>query len=174
MKYFLLFIILLLILSTLSSSQTKMVASIKRYNTILNLVKNTCVIIPDMDNASLCFKNGFFKGDTINYEGMTYEHSNILDSMIITRFNSNSSEYAIVPIGYCGGGSGYFYYFLLFGVNGTSITELDCQYMKDSTGHGRFESMRVDGDTVFVEVDDYPHLTNKFLFRENKLTRVEE
>jgi hypothetical protein len=151
-----------------------MIVSAKRYNSILKLVKNTCVIIPDMDGKSFCFKNGVFKGDTINFEGMTYEYSNILDSMIITRFNSGSSEYALVPIGYCGGGSGYFYYFLLFGVKGTSITELDCQYMTDSTGHGRFESMRIDGDTVLVEVDDYPHLTNKFLFRGNKLDRVKE
>jgi hypothetical protein len=167
-NYILLFIILLLILSELSSSQTK------SYDSILNMVKNKCVVIPQEDDYSFCFKNGKFQKHIEVYARDVIEYSNIIEPIIVTHFNSDSSEYAVVPIDHWMGGTGTFYYFLLFVVKDTCIKQLDCSWMSDTSGHGRFESIRVNGDTVLVEVDDYPHLTNRFLFRDSKLIKLDD
>jgi len=123
-----------------------------------------------MDDKYFCFKNGNYRGpDRIDNGWNHPEHSEMLDSIVVIQSNSGFSEYAIVPIVFNGGGSGYLYYFLLFGIMDTCITQLDYDGIRDSTLYGRFKSMRASGDTVLVEVDDEPHITNKFLIRGNKL-----
>jgi hypothetical protein len=144
----------------------------------LKLIKNACVTIHDWDDMRFCFKNGWYKEK--NPEGTlsdgtilrTYKESKFLDPLIFTQYGSDSLEYALVPIGYSGGGSGYFYFILLFVYKNGCALQLDSRSIMDSTGHGVYETTKIKGDTVFVYLDDYPPFINRFLFRDNKLINL--
>jgi len=171
--------ILLGLLSSETNSQAKNTNVIHHQRTFLKSIKNACVTIHDWDNMRFCFKNGYYKRknetDTLNNGTIwqTYAESNFLGPIIITKFSFDSLDYGVATIGYSGGGSGYFYFILLFrNVDGNAM-QLASETVWDSTGHGRFKSMKVKGDTMFVYIDDYPSVTNRYLYRDDKLINMD-
>ena len=138
----------------------KTTISNKSQKTFLRSIKNACVTIYSWDNLPLCFENGIHK------EGRA--HGNIIEPIIISYFYSDSTEYAIVPMSYSGGGSGLFYFILLFVNVHNHAVQLACADVMDS-GHCRLDSVRVNSDTIVVYINDSPSLTNKFLFHGNNL-----
>jgi hypothetical protein len=169
MKSIALSFIALLLFCELGNSQQKMEKINLQNQEYLKLIHNACITVYSWDNMHLCFKNGEYKK-----EG---EDGEILKPIIFTKFNSNSSEYAIVPMSYWGGGSGQFYFILLFVKNHDAISQLSCA---DVLGSGILNNLRVIQDTVIVNLHDERRddedsvSTTKFLFNNNQLTELKK
>ena len=157
--------VMLIIVCEGSYSQEKKIKSPEHHKEFLRLVKNACVTKNSMDYMHFCFKNGYYKVKAEDGD-VGYTEINIVEPIVYTYFDSDTLEYAIVPMSF----NGSFYLILLFAYENGKAVQIDWADVSDSSGHGRFESIRVDGHTVLVDVDDSPHVTNKYSFENNKLT----
>jgi hypothetical protein len=152
----------LVIFCELCSSQVRINEVSRRNKEFIKLIQNACITIYSWDDMHFCFKNGKYNNGEDDAFLTDPEY------FVITRFSSDTLDYGIVPMVE----GGRFPFILLFVYKNKRAVQLACADIIDSTGHSRFESVRVAGDTVFVEVDDYPHVTDRFLFRDNKLIEL--
>jgi hypothetical protein len=152
------------LLCTLCNSQAKTSICNKSQEAFLALIKNACVTIYSWDNLPICFENGVHK------EGSAY--GNILEPIIIAHFNSDSSEYAIAPMSYCGGGSGLFYFILLFVHVHNHAVQLACA---DVLEDGTMDAVRIKGNIIMVDMKHADSTaTAKYLFRGNNLVDLKK
>jgi len=178
-KYIPIGIIIIILFSSDCYSQSKNIIVSRNQKDFLKSLKNSCVTIFNMDDMKLCYKNGHYvennTDDTVRINGVlvcTVSRSRFLNPIISTNFQSDSLEYGVAPMVWSGGGSGQFYYILIFQNNNGKALYLTSEPVRDSTGHGIFKTIKVKEDTVLVYVNDVHPLVNKLLFRDNKLIRL--
>ena len=144
---------------TFCNSKAKDHNSTESRKVFLRLINNSCVTIYSWDNLPLCFENGVHKEGSAS--------GKILKPIIVSRFNSDSLEYAIAPMSYCGGGSGVFYFILLFARIHNHAVQLACA---DVLEDGILDSIRIDHNTIFVDLKHGDSIViAKYLFRGNNL-----
>jgi hypothetical protein len=170
-KHYLIRPITIFILSTLLSisifSQVKSAYTRDIHQHLRKLIKNACVTKDAMDNMYFCFKDGKYIDGPIEII--------LLEPIISTHFNSNSSEYVIAPMSYYGGGNGkgsVFYLLLVFIYHNNEIKQVA---WGDILMDGVPKGIKINNDTIIVDLS-YGDTINseRFLYHKNHLSNLDE
>jgi hypothetical protein len=161
----------LLILYMGSSAQPKQFQSNVHHKDFLKLVKNACITMNAMDDMKFCFKNGKYIEKV--EEGSPIEIK-MLEPIIFVHFNTDTSEYAIAPMSYYGGGNsnGMFYLLLVFAYRSNNAIQVSYgDILKD----GSIDDIRVSSDSIFVNLSYGATInTEKFLYQKDHLINLDQ
>ena len=175
-----LFLVIIIPLSKGISQQIKNHA-IDDSRAFIKSIRNAHVTIQDMVNEQFNFKDGSHRarGPILkSSDGSSVQLSDCVDTLvgqiILTKFGLDSVEYAVTTMLSMGGGCGH--YFFIYSCLGTRMVARCTLIVNQSgiqVGAVSYTSMKVKGDTAFVYINDSPSVTNRFLFREDKLFNLD-